>query len=133
MQFVADTKQNAASLTETVRRATWTMRDGWVTGNLWVDIGSAGTGNTELKVTVSPTGTDQFLPQPKDSFAGVCIGMFEYLDASANRYVGTVNWDGTDLKFRVNASSTASAFGQAPNFAAASGDSLSLSFTYEAA
>ena len=133
MQFVVTPKQNNATITYTTRRATWTMRDGHVYAGFWIDLTAAGAVGTEFKVTTTPADGEQFLPQPKDAYAGVACGSFEYLDASANRYVGEVSFDGTDLTFRgAGVAALASRLGSDPSFAVASGDSISGQFTYEA-
>lgn len=137
MQFVLTPKQNNVAVTYTTRRATWTMRDGWVHGGFWIDLTSAGTNNTAIEIDVtSITDGDQYLPLPLSRLSGEgAIGTFEYVTSGGTRYWGELQWKATAdvLVLRASGSSgTTSFLGQTPTFAVANGDSVSGQFFYEA-
>ena len=136
MDFTPIPKQFTTPITCTVRRASFTMRDGWVHGGFWIDLTGSGTAGTEFKITAEPT-TDgvSFLPAPLSANAGLTVGRYEYIcTATAVRYTGNLTWDGTDLRFKMGGVvAVADYLGQSgPSFTSLSGDSASGQFFYEA-
>lgn len=135
MQFVATLKQNAATVASTTRRATWTMRDGWVHGGFQVDATAAGSAGTEIRIAVTAVASgDQFLPSPLSTASNDgAIGTFEYLTSGGTRYWGELQQFGNEFLLRASGStSTTSNLGETPSFAVANGDSVSGQFFYEA-
>lgn len=127
LDFSVVVKQNNSTVTSTTNEAVYSARDGWVDAHGHISITAAGTTNTEIKLT--PTG----LPSPATANAGDTVGTFKYVDAGTGNYIGSVVWDGTDLKlYRANSSSV-NPIGQDPNFATANGDGIRFQLHYRQA
>lgn len=119
--ITAAVKQNNVALTTTTLRAEYSRDRYMVDAFFSIQISSAGTTATELKVT--PTG----LPAP-GSNRGPGVGTWWYVDAGANYYAGVVNWDGVDIHFVSHGNGQY--LGIAPSFAAASGDQIVCALRY---
>lgn len=119
--ITAAVKQNNVALTTTTLRAEYSRDRDMVDAFISIQISSAGTTATELKVT--PTG----LPAP-GSNRGPGVGTWWYIDAGANYYAGVVNWDGVDIHFISHGNGQY--LGIAPNFAAANGDQIVCALRY---
>lgn len=122
MDFTVTLKQNGASVAATTRDATFSVADGWCWGHIYLDVTASGTVGTELKITPDAT-----LPDPADSYAGSGVGTFFYND-SGTKYVGGVDWDGTDLRFVAHLETNY--LGADPSFAAANTDSIRVNFEF---
>lgn len=119
--ITAAVKQNNVALTTTTLRAEYSRDRDMVDAFFSIQISSAGTTATELKVT--PTG----LPAP-GSNRGPGVGTWWYVDAGANYYAGVVDWDGVDIHFVSHGNGQY--LGIAPSFAAASGDQIVCALRY---
>jgi hypothetical protein len=122
--YTATFHQDTATVTATtpLDDAVAFLRDGRCQGHGHFSFTSAGVANKEFKIT--PTG----LVAPANFNAGGNIGTFTFYDASAvQRYLGTMDWDGTDFHLWHTGGNL---LGISPNFAVANGDVLSILFDY---
>ena len=120
MDFTCELKQSA-TITSTTTTATFTINDGWVTGELRVVAGAAGSAGSQIKIT--PTG----LPPARSIAATVSLnrGWYRYTRPGVNSLRGPVRWDGVDL--------LPTDLGITPSFAVASTDILSIFIKYPVA
>lgn len=117
MDFTCTLKQGGSTVASTTTSATWTVRDGWCSAQLFLTANASGSAGTEVKITVSG------LPAPKTS--GVLAGgIFFYNDTGASGYVGAARWNGTDIQFRAHNAGTE--LGATPSFTVASTDTISV-------
>lgn len=120
MDFTASLKQSAIGVTATTTTATFTVRSGWVYGEIRMVAGAGGTLGAEVVIT--PVG----LPAPRYTTIRAS-GKFRYSRVATNEMVGSVYFDGTDLHFIQYGGGL---LGVSPSFAVASTDILSASFRY---
>lgn len=112
MDFTCELYQ-AATITATTASASFTVRNGWLTGQLRVTATAAGSAGNQIKII--PTG----LPLARSTASTHWVrGWYRYTRVGTNNLRGPLRWDGTDL-LPVD-------LGIAPSFAVASTDILSI-------
>lgn len=118
------TLTQSATLTKTINYAKYQRVGRLIFMTVNLAITSAGTAGNAILVG---------LPVTAASSSGI-IGSFRYFDSGSAIYVGTASADGGSTSVtRLFAPSSSAAFGINPAVTAASGDTVEVSITYEAA
>lgn len=118
------TLTQSATLTKTVNYAKYQRVGRTIFCVINLAITSAGTAGNAILVG---------LPVTAASSSGI-VGVFRYFDSGSAIYVGTASADGGSTSVtRLFAPSSTAAFGINPAVTAASGDTVEVSITYEAA
>ena len=122
--YVPRLDQTTANISKSITHARFKRSDGWVTGNTHLTLAGAGTSGGVLVMSppVAPfISTSAIIP----------VGDFYLFDNPTAQYSGTVVLRSGEFAFLRSDTTFTNYFGTDPTFALASGDVISINYSYE--